>query len=121
MDGEDALTAADAEDLRRRLTAANRRKTWHGVCLAMGMSPAAVIPFIGLALEGSVGLARLLAVAVAAVEGYQWARARRDVTRLHALLTQAESRISARASDTAVPARTHPDEEAGWRTTNANG
>lgn len=93
--GEALLGEADARDLRERLKKAERRKSRHGLWLMLGMSPSALIPFIGLTMEGSKELAVVLAALVVVVEAVQWLRAQREVTDLRTALAVAEERAAA--------------------------
>lgn len=90
--GEALLGAADVQDLREQLVKANRRKSRHGLWLLLGMSPSALIPFVGLSLGGSTALVLALVVLVILVEAYQWLRAQGDVTELNMQLALAEQR-----------------------------
>ncbi len=84
------LARADLEDLTERLEAARKAEVRHFIRCMLGMTPSAVIPFVGLALEGSVALIALLCVLVVFVEGWRWIRAGRLVRRLEAQLANVE-------------------------------
>ena len=70
---------ADRRDLTERLEAARKAEVRHFILCMLGVSPAAVIPIVGLALEGNVAILALLCVLVVLVEGWKWIRARRLV------------------------------------------
>ncbi len=76
------LQEADRRDLTERLTAARKAEVRHFIRCMLGVTPAAVIPVVGLALEGNVALLALLCVLVTLVEGWRWIRAGRLVKRL---------------------------------------
>jgi hypothetical protein len=52
----------------------------------LGLSPAALVPFVAFLLEGSVALLAALLVMVPLVELIRWRRARRHAGRLRALV-----------------------------------
>jgi hypothetical protein len=54
----------------------------HFIRCMLGVTPAAAIPVVGLALEGNVALLALLCVMVTFVEGWRWIRAGRLAKRL---------------------------------------
>lgn len=81
---------ADAADLTEQLRKARKSEVRHGVFTLMGVTPAAVVPLVGLALEGNVALVALLCVLVVFVEGWQWIKAGREVARLEAALAELE-------------------------------
>jgi hypothetical protein len=82
---------ADAEDLTQRLRLARRKETRHGIYALLGFTPAALIPFVGLFLEGNLGLVAVLFVLVVFVEGWKWIRAGKEVKQLEALLQALEA------------------------------
>jgi hypothetical protein len=63
-DGSSVLLRSEIEDLERELRAVRKKERWHFVWALVGISPAALIPAIGLAWEGSFGLVVLLALLV---------------------------------------------------------
>jgi hypothetical protein len=86
---------ADAEDLTERLDAARRAETRHGIYALLGFTPAAVIPLVGLFLEGNMELLALLFVLIVALEGGKWIRAGKEVQRLEILLAELEEEADA--------------------------
>jgi hypothetical protein len=54
--GQSAIVQAEVEDLERELRAVRKEERWHFVWALTGMSPAALIPAIGLFLDGYYGL-----------------------------------------------------------------
>jgi hypothetical protein len=85
-----ALTSADLADARRNLAAAEGRAQRHLVWLILGLSPAALIPFVGLLIEGSPELLFVLVWLVLIVEGWRYLRASREVRRLRAVVARIE-------------------------------
>lgn len=83
---------ADHDDLMEELEAAQKAELKHFVRAMLGMSPAAVIPFIGLAREGNVALLAVLCVLVVFAEGWRWIQAGRRVRRLKIALTDLQER-----------------------------
>lgn len=81
---------ADRDDLVEALAAARKAEVRHAVRCMIGVTPAAVIPLVGLALEGNVALMVLLCVLVVFVEGWRWIAAGRKVRRLEAALAEVE-------------------------------
>jgi hypothetical protein len=77
---------ADLHDLQGELRRARKREVRHFVWAMFGVSPAALIPLLGLALEGEVALVALLCVMVVFVEGSRWIRAGKEVKRLEEAL-----------------------------------
>ena len=59
-----ALIESEIEDVVRELRAAQRKSRRHFLWALLGVSPAALLPAIGLLLEGSEGLLVLLIVLV---------------------------------------------------------
>lgn len=66
-------------DLRQARAKRNRQKNLHGFFALMGVSPAAVIPVLGLFGSGSIALGIALAVCATGLEGWRWLKATRDV------------------------------------------
>ena len=84
------VARADREDLTERLRVARKAEVRHFIRCMLGMTPTAVIPVVGLALEGNVALIALLCVLVVFVEGWRWIRAGKLVKRLQAELARLE-------------------------------
>jgi hypothetical protein len=79
---------AERADLVEELRAARKAEMRHLVWCMIGLTPAAVIPFVGLAIEGNVALMALLCVLVVFVEGWRWIRSGRSVRALEAQLAR---------------------------------
>lgn len=89
--GAEALPPAirvERADLVEELRLARKAELRHLVWCMLGMTPAAVVPFVGLALEGNVALMALLCVLVVWVEGWRWIRSGRRVKALEADLAR---------------------------------
>jgi hypothetical protein len=54
--GQSAIFQAEVEDLERELRAVRKKERWHFVWALTGVSPAALIPAMGLVLRGNFGL-----------------------------------------------------------------
>ncbi|HSW29827.1 MAG TPA: DUF2007 domain-containing protein [Longimicrobiales bacterium] len=85
-----AVQQADRRDLTERLEAARKAEVRHFIRCMLGVTPTAVIPIVGLALEGNVALLALLCVLVVLVEGWKWIRSGRLVRRLRGELATLE-------------------------------
>jgi len=81
---------ADRLDLTQRIEAARKAEVRHFIRCMLGVTPTAVIPIVGLALDGNVALLALLCVLVVLVEGWQWIRSGRLVKRLQGELARLE-------------------------------
>ena len=82
---------AERADVVEELRAARKAEMRHLVWCMIGITPAAVIPFVGLALEGNVALMALLCVLVVFVEGWRWILAGRRVKALEMELTRLDA------------------------------
>jgi hypothetical protein len=69
---EAALVEAREQELLDDLVAVQKKKRRHALWALLGLSPAAVIPAVGLFMEGSVGLFVLLCVLVTATQFIGW-------------------------------------------------
>lgn len=72
---QESLTA----DLRQARAKRNRQKNLHGFFAFMGVSPAALLPMLGLFGGGSIPLGIALAVCVTGLEGWRYHKAKKDV------------------------------------------
>ena len=54
--GQSAIVQAEVDDLERELRTVRKKERWHFVWALTGMSPAVLIPAIGLFLDGYYGL-----------------------------------------------------------------
>jgi hypothetical protein len=66
-------------DLRQARAKRNRQKNLHGFFAFMGVSPAALLPMLGLFGGGSIPLGITLAACVTGLEGWRYFKANRDV------------------------------------------
>ena len=80
--GSSILLQSEIEDLERELRAVRRKERWHFVWALIGISPAALIPAIGLFREGSFGLVVLLALLVTISQLYLGVKASGKAARL---------------------------------------
>ena len=92
--GRSTLVQSELEDLKRELRVVQKTERWHFVWAMTGISPAALIPMIGLFHEGSFGVLLLLAVLVTISQFYLGGKA---ATRAHRL-TQAIDRLREKES-----------------------
>ena len=76
------LIEYEVEDLERKLRAMQRKERRHFVWALTGISPAALIPMIGLFLTDSFGLLVLLALLVPFSQLYLGVKASGEVSRL---------------------------------------
>lgn len=76
----DALVRSrELQDLAERLDRARSRSSRHLLWAWLGVTPVALVPLVGLLLEGSLGLAVAMSAGVAAVELWRYGRAQREV------------------------------------------
>ena len=71
---------------------AQRKSRRHLRWALLGLSPAALIPFVGLLAEGSFGLIVVLVVLVLLVEGWRYLQAEKKASRLRAVVKLLEVR-----------------------------
>lgn len=83
---------AERDDILEALAAARKAETRHALWCMLGVTPAAVIPLVGLALEGNVALMAVLCGLVVLVEGWRWVAASRKVRGLEVALADVEER-----------------------------
>jgi len=79
---------ADLADVERALERARKKEARHFAFAVFGVSPAALIPFLGLALEGEGALLAVLCMMVVIVEGWRWFKARGEVRSLEVTLLE---------------------------------
>lgn len=72
------LSRLDREELESRLRVTLRKEKRHLLWMVLGISPAAVIPAIGLLREGSLGLLVILGVLVSMTQWVSWTKASRE-------------------------------------------
>jgi hypothetical protein len=72
--GEAALVQAEVEEVLEDLRKVRKRKKRHALWAIIGLSPAAVIPAVGLLMEGSLGLFVILCVLVTATQIIGWSK-----------------------------------------------
>lgn len=80
------LARADLADARERLDRAERKAARHLAWALLGLSPAALVPFLALLIEGSITLLAVLLVMVPLVEGWRYRCATGEVRRARALV-----------------------------------
>jgi len=93
------LQQAEKRDLEERLQAARKAEVRHFIRCMLGVTPTAVIPIVGLALEENVALLALLCVLIVFVEGWRWIAAGRLVKRLQSELAWREGAQDGGAED----------------------
>ena len=79
---------ADLADVELALTRARKKEVRHFVWASFGVSPAALVPFLGLAVEGQTVLLAVLCGMVVVVEGWRWLKARAEVKNLEGTLAE---------------------------------
>jgi hypothetical protein len=85
------IVRAEIDDLERELRAVRRKERWHFVWALTGISPAALLPVIGLFREESFGLIVLLSFAVTISQFYLGVKALGKATRLKRSLEELSS------------------------------
>jgi hypothetical protein len=80
--GSSLVARLEREEMERRLEAVHRKEARHLFWMVMGISPAAILPALGLLREGSFGLLVLLAALVTISQWYSWTKASREAERL---------------------------------------
>ena len=86
--GSAAIELAEREDLERRLLAVRKKKNRHLLWAVLGLSPAALIPAIGLLVEGEMGLLMVLVVLVFLGQLYGLAKTSSEARKLEKELLQ---------------------------------
>jgi len=81
---------ADAQDVTDELALARKAVSRHALFAFLGFTPAALIPMLGLYLQGSAALVATLSVLVVFTEMRKWLRASKEVSRLELLLLEYE-------------------------------
>lgn len=89
------VARSDLDDLTRALDRARKDEFRYFLRSVLGLSPAAVIPFIGLAREGRIALVGLLMVLVFVTEGWKGIKMGREVKRLEGALARLEEETRA--------------------------
>ena len=84
---------ADLVDLELELKRARKSEVRHFVWAMFGVSPAAIIPLLGLAREGRVARVALLCVMVVFWEGWRWIQAGREVKRLESAMERLRAEL----------------------------
>lgn len=84
------VARAELDDLTHALKQARDKEFKHYVRCLLGVSPAALIPVVGLAMRGEVALLVLLSVLVCFSEGWKAVKTSRVVRRLEAALATLE-------------------------------
>lgn len=81
---------SEAEDLTEALEAAQKAEFKYFVRCVLGVSPAALIPLVGLAAQGEIALIALLTFLVVFTEGWKAVKSSREVKRLERALAKLE-------------------------------
>jgi hypothetical protein len=68
----------EIREAAERVEAVRKKKRRHGLWALLGISPAAMLPAIGLLLEGSLGLLVLLGFLVTGTQGYAWMKSMKE-------------------------------------------
>jgi hypothetical protein len=89
---------ADLADVELALRRARKKEVRHFVWATFGVSPAALLPFLGLAVEGETVLLAVLCGMVVVVEGWRWLKARAEVKDLEGTLAELQDE-AARPAD----------------------
>jgi hypothetical protein len=80
--GSAILRRIELEELEQRLRVVHRKERRHLLWMVLGISPTAILPSLGLLLEGRIGLLLLLSGLVAVSQAYAWVKASREAERL---------------------------------------
>jgi hypothetical protein len=80
--GSSVVARLELEDMERRLQAVRRKERRHLLWMVLGVSPAAILPALGLLREGNLGLLVLLGVLVTFSQWYSWTKASNEAERL---------------------------------------
>ena len=83
-----ANRSLEIEVLEENLRSVQRREKRHLLWMVLGISPAAVLPALGLLREGNIGLLLLLGVLVTGSEWFAWIRASHEAERLERKLRE---------------------------------
>lgn len=83
------IAVSDAEDLSQEITGLRKKAKRHLQWSLLGVSPAALLPALGLMGEGSTTFLILLVVLVTLTQGYLWHRARHEADQLENRLREA--------------------------------
>ena len=81
-DGSAALLRAKVDDLEEELRVVRKKVRRHFTWALVGISPAAILPVIGLFLEGSFGLVVILVIVVTFTQLFQGVMAGTKAARL---------------------------------------
>ncbi len=79
------------EDLERQIQALERKRQRHALWAVLGVSPAALLPALGLLAEGSIGLLILLSFLVTGTQAFSWVRTSRKSARLKERMSRLEA------------------------------
>jgi len=71
-----AIVQNEIDDVSQALEVVRKKKRRHALWTLMGISPAALLPAIGLMMEGSEGLLLILVLLVTLTQAYGWAKNR---------------------------------------------
>ncbi len=83
-----ALALAERDDLEMKLQAVRKKRGRHVLWLALGVSPAAAIPALGLLAEGETVLLAVLLLLVFITQVYGWVGTSREARELEIRLLE---------------------------------
>ncbi len=72
--GTAALVEVGIQEVLEDLVAVRKKKRRHALWAILGLSPAALLPAVGLLMEGSLGLLIILGVLVTGTQIYGWSK-----------------------------------------------
>jgi hypothetical protein len=105
--GKSAIIQAEVEDLERELRAVRKKERWHFVWALTGVSPAALIPAMGLVLRGNYGLVVPFVLLVTISQFYLGVKAAGKAARLERALEdlrEEEQSASEQSASLSLPA-----------------
>jgi len=102
------LSALEREELEGQLRIALRKERRHLLWMVLGISPAAVLPAVGLLWEGNLGLLVLLGVLVTATQWVSWTRTSREAEAIENRLARLAEGDRASAARHAEPTERDP-------------
>ena len=86
--GSSVVAHLELEDMELTLQKVHRKEKRHLLWMVLGISPAAVLPALGLLREGSLGLLVILGVLVTFTQWYSWTKASKEAERLEKAIRQ---------------------------------
>jgi hypothetical protein len=91
--GEAALALAETEEVLEDLQKVRKKKRRHALWAFLGFSPAAVVPAVGLLMEGSLGLLIVFSLIVSTTQLVGWSLASERERELEELLSRLEKEV----------------------------